>query len=160
MWLNLAESELKNPNPNSNSKPAVPEFDPQVISMFKNSLQELPSDDPFQIKDDQKVGVSERGGGGGGGARGSGGVINTKGVPAKVLWYFPPILRFRRMFQSPKTANDLKWHAQERENDGKLRHPADSPTWQLVNQMWPQFAQIRETLDLPFQQMVSILIVL
>ena len=40
--------------------------------MFRNSLQELPSDDPFQIKDDEKVGVLEKGGGGG--ARGSGGV--------------------------------------------------------------------------------------
>ena len=39
------------------------------------------------------------------------GVRNTKGVLAKVLWYFPPIPRFRRMFQSPETANDLKWHA-------------------------------------------------
>ena len=39
------------------------------------------------------------------------GVRNIKGVPAKVLWYFPPIPRFRRMFQSLKTANDLKWHA-------------------------------------------------
>ena len=64
----------------------------------------------------------------------------SKVVPAKVLWYFPPIPRFRRMFQSPKTANDLKWHAQERENDGQLRHPVDSPTWQLVNQMWQQFS--------------------
>ena len=73
---------------------------------------------------------------------------NTKGVPAKVLWYFPPIPRFRRMFQSPKTTNDLKWHAQERENDGQLRHPADSPTWQLVNQMWPQFASDSRNLRL------------
>ena len=39
------------------------------------------------------------------------GMRNTKGVPAKVLWYFPPIPRFKRMFQSPKTTNDLKWHA-------------------------------------------------
>ena len=68
------------------------------------------------------------------------GVRNTKGVPAKVLWYLSPIPRFRRMFQSPKTANDLKWHAQEIENDGQLRHPTDSPTWQLLNQMLPQFA--------------------
>ncbi|RVW27881.1 hypothetical protein CK203_084924 [Vitis vinifera] len=44
------------------------------------------------------------------------------------------------MFQSPKIAKDLKWHAKGRENDGKLRHPVDSPTWQLVNQMWPEFA--------------------
>lgn len=54
MWLNLVESEL-NPNPNSNSKISVPEFDPEVISIFRNSLQELPSDDPFGIKDDEKV---------------------------------------------------------------------------------------------------------
>ena len=89
MWLNLEKSELKNPNPNpnpnSNSKPGVPEFDPEVISMFRNSLQELPSDDPFQIKDDEKVGVSEKGGGlVGAVARGSGGV--RKGVGSKGKW--------------------------------------------------------------------------
>ena len=65
---------------------------------------------------------------------------NTKRIPAKVLWYFPPIPRFKRMFQSPKTAKDLKWHAHGRENNGKLRHPVDTPTWQLVNQLWPEFA--------------------
>ncbi|KAL6324891.1 hypothetical protein AAG906_019799 [Vitis piasezkii] len=46
-------------NPNSNSKTAVPEFDPEVISMFRKSLQELPSDDPFHIKDDEKVQARE-----------------------------------------------------------------------------------------------------
>ena len=30
-----------------------------------------------------------------------------KGVLAKVMWYFPHILRFRRLFQSPKIAKDL-----------------------------------------------------
>ena len=30
-----------------------------------------------------------------------------KGVPTKVMWYFPPILRFRRLFQSQKIAKDL-----------------------------------------------------
>ena len=68
------------------------------------------------------------------------GVRNTKRIPGKVLWYFPPIPRFKRMFQPPKTAKDLKWHAQGRENNVKLRHPVDSPMWQLVNQMWPEFA--------------------
>ena len=67
-------------------------------------------------------------------------VRNTKRIPAKVLWYFPPIPRFKRMFQSPETAKDLKWHAHGRENNGKLRHPVDTPTWQLVNQLWPEFA--------------------
>ena len=30
-----------------------------------------------------------------------------KGVPAKVMWYFPPIPRFRRLFRSPTVAKDL-----------------------------------------------------
>ncbi|KAL6335840.1 hypothetical protein AAG906_040561 [Vitis piasezkii] len=63
-----------------------------------------------------------------------------KGVPAKVMWYFPPIPRFRRLFQSPKIAKDLIWHAQEREFDGKIRHPSDSPSWKLVDHRWPDFA--------------------
>ena len=42
-------------------------------------------------------------------------VRNTKRIPAKVLWYFPPIPRFKRMFQSPKTTKDLC-----KENNGKL----------------------------------------
>ena len=56
MWLNLVDSKM---NPNSNSKTAVPEFDPEVISMFRKSLQELPPDDPFHIKDDEKVQARE-----------------------------------------------------------------------------------------------------
>ena len=34
-----------------------------------------------------------------------------KGVPAKVMWYFPPIPRFKRLFQSRKIAKDFIWHA-------------------------------------------------
>ncbi|RVW59097.1 hypothetical protein CK203_113303 [Vitis vinifera] len=41
-----------------------------------------------------------------------------KGVPAKVLWYFPPIPRFKRMFQSSETAKHLMWHAKDKECDG------------------------------------------
>ncbi|KAK9189986.1 hypothetical protein WN943_018586 [Citrus x changshan-huyou] len=63
-----------------------------------------------------------------------------KGVPTKVLWYFPPIPRFRRLFQSSQTAKDLTWHINEREIDGKLRHPTDSPAWKLVDEKWPTFA--------------------
>ncbi|XP_058185698.1 uncharacterized protein LOC131302924 [Rhododendron vialii] len=60
-------------------------------------------------------------------------------VPAKVVWYFPLIPRFLRMYQLPKTTKNLTWHANERESDGKLRHPADSPAWKLVDHMWPDF---------------------
>ena len=63
-----------------------------------------------------------------------------EGVPAKVLWYFPPIPRFLRMFQSTQIAKDMIWHAEQRDLDGQLRHPSDSPSWKLVDYMWPDFA--------------------
>ncbi|XP_028111673.1 uncharacterized protein LOC114309984 [Camellia sinensis] len=63
-----------------------------------------------------------------------------KDVPAKVLWYFPPITRFRRMFQSAKITKDLTWHAHERDSNGTMCHPADFPSWKLVDHKWPDFA--------------------
>ncbi|KAL0541513.1 hypothetical protein IC582_021565 [Cucumis melo] len=56
------------------------------------------------------------------------------------MWYFPHILRFQRMFRSVECAKNLTWHATEREIDDKLRHPADSPAWKLVDTMWPNFS--------------------
>ncbi|KAL6131106.1 hypothetical protein ACLB2K_069484 [Fragaria x ananassa] len=57
---------------------------------------------------------------------GKNGVVRD-GVAAKVLWYFPIIPRFKRMFQSPRTAKSLTWHG-DRKKDGMMRQPADSPT--------------------------------
>ena len=62
-------------------------------------------------------------------------------MPTKVLWYFPLIPKFKRMFQSPQIAKNLSWHANHRIKDGKLRHPADSPAWHLVDSKWPDFGQ-------------------
>ena len=69
-----------------------------------------------------------------------------KAVPAKVMWYFPPIPRFKRMFHSSNIARDLTWHAQEREFDGKMCHPSDSPSWKLIDHRWPDFG--REPINL------------
>ncbi|KAA0046260.1 hypothetical protein E6C27_scaffold284G00640 [Cucumis melo var. makuwa] len=44
------------------------------------------------------------------------------------------------MFRSVECAKNLTWHATEREIDDKLRHPADSPAWKLVDTMWPNFS--------------------
>ncbi|KAL0559127.1 hypothetical protein IC582_003717 [Cucumis melo] len=56
-----------------------------------------------------------------------------KQILSKVIWYFPPIPQFKRLFKSIEYAEDLTWHTSERIEDGKLRHPADSPAWKLVN---------------------------
>lgn len=63
-----------------------------------------------------------------------------KGVPVKVLRYFPIIPRFKRMFRSEKMAEDLRWHFTNKCTDGKMHHPVDSVTWDLVNDRWEDFA--------------------
>ncbi|BBN67204.1 hypothetical protein Prudu_8S000300 [Prunus dulcis] len=65
--------------------------------------------------------------------------ILKEGVPSNVVWYFPPIPRFKRMFQSHKTAKNLTWHAARKSVDGHMSHPADSPSWKLVDDKWPEF---------------------
>ncbi|KAI5312683.1 hypothetical protein L3X38_041857 [Prunus dulcis] len=62
-------------------------------------------------------------------------------MPAKVVWYFPSIPRFKRMFQSGKTAKSLTWHADRKSVDGHMFHPADSPSWKLVDDKWPEFGK-------------------
>ncbi|XP_042446384.1 uncharacterized protein LOC122031323 [Zingiber officinale] len=65
--------------------------------------------------------------------------VEKKGVPAKVVWYFPPIPRFKRMFKSLETSRNLTWHADSTRVVGQLRHPVDSPSWKLVDHIWPDF---------------------
>ncbi|XP_074346475.1 uncharacterized protein LOC141685261 [Apium graveolens] len=60
-------------------------------------------------------------------------------VPAKVMWYFPIIPRFKGLFKSPSTAELMTWHANQRINDDKMRHPADSPSWRNIDYRWPAF---------------------
>ncbi|CAL9005111.1 unnamed protein product, partial [Prunus brigantina] len=65
--------------------------------------------------------------------------ILKEGVPAKVVWYFPPIPRFKRMFQSHETSKSLTWHAARKSIDGQMSHPADSPSWKLLDDKWLEF---------------------
>ena len=52
------------------------------------------------------------------------------------------------MFQSPKTAKDLIWHAQGEEFDGKMHHLSDSPSWKVIDHRWPGFATDAKNLRL------------
>ncbi|XP_062103991.1 uncharacterized protein LOC133815129 [Humulus lupulus] len=86
-----------------------------------------------------------------------------KGILAKVLWYLPPIPRFIRLFRNPEHAENLRWHEDGRIKDDKLRHPADSPAWKEVDELWPQIRKDPRNLRLslstdginPFSNMTS-----
>ncbi|XP_017239687.1 uncharacterized protein LOC108212475 [Daucus carota subsp. sativus] len=68
--------------------------------------------------------------------------------PAKIMWYFPIIPRFRRMFKSESTAELLTWHASNRIQDGLMRHPADSPSWRNIDYRYPEFGRESRNLRL------------
>ncbi|XP_016676286.1 uncharacterized protein [Gossypium hirsutum] len=60
--------------------------------------------------------------------------------PAKVLRYFPLIPRLKRLFQSSKTSQSMRWHKEGQTKDGILRHPADDSAWDAFDKRFPDFA--------------------
>jgi len=65
--------------------------------------------------------------------------VTKNGPPAKLLWYFPIIPRLKRLFSNEKEAKLLRWHSDERINDGKIRHVADSSQWRYINRKYVDF---------------------
>ncbi|XP_074556569.1 uncharacterized protein LOC141812476 [Curcuma longa] len=63
-----------------------------------------------------------------------------KGVPEKVLRYFPVIPRLKRMFKIEEKAEALIWHSNHKSQDYMMRHPVDSVAWDTINHKWPSFA--------------------
>nr|GEV48740.1 hypothetical protein [Tanacetum cinerariifolium] len=59
--------------------------------------------------------------------------VTKNGPPAKLLWYLPIIPRLKKLYANPKDAKLLRWHAEERKNDGNMRHVADSPQWKNID---------------------------
>ncbi|XP_074374481.1 uncharacterized protein LOC141714884 [Apium graveolens] len=76
-------------------------------------------------------------------------------VPAKVMWYFPIIPRFKWMFKLNSTVELLTWHANQRIQEGQMRHPADSPSWRNVDYKWPEFGNEPRNLRLAMVAGVS-----
>ena len=65
-----------------------------------------------------------------------------KKVPHKVLRHFPLKPRLQRLFISRHTTIDMRWHKEKRINeDGVLRHPADSEVWKDMDTQFPWFSQ-------------------
>ncbi|KAL4561270.1 hypothetical protein LXL04_033434 [Taraxacum kok-saghyz] len=65
--------------------------------------------------------------------------VKKNGPAAKVLWYFPIIPRLKRLFANTKNAKLLRWHAEDRKKDGKIRHVADSPQWRNIDYEFKEF---------------------
>lgn len=51
----------------------------------------------------------------------------------KVLRHFPIIPRLKRLFLSSKTSVSMTWHESKRQEDGMLRHPADTACWKKLD---------------------------
>ncbi|CAN1121606.1 hypothetical protein LINPERHAP2_LOCUS866 [Linum perenne] len=64
-----------------------------------------------------------------------------KKVPWKILRYFPLKPRLRRLFMSSKIANEMRWHKEKCNDDGWLKHPADSKEWKDFDVEFPWFSR-------------------
>ncbi|GKA67005.1 uncharacterized protein Tco_0766813 [Tanacetum coccineum] len=60
--------------------------------------------------------------------------VTNNGQPTKILWYLPIKPRLERLFSNEKDAKLLRWLAEERKIDGKMRHLADSLQWNIDNE--------------------------
>lgn len=48
--------------------------------------------------------------------------------------------RLQKLFMSSETASLMRWHAKERIDDGKFRHPVDVLAWKDFDMKNPSFA--------------------
>nr|AAX95159.1 transposon protein, putative, CACTA, En/Spm sub-class [Oryza sativa Japonica Group]AAX96751.1 transposon protein, putative, CACTA, En/Spm sub-class [Oryza sativa Japonica Group]ABA92366.1 transposon protein, putative, CACTA, En/Spm sub-class [Oryza sativa Japonica Group] len=69
------------------------------------------------------------------------GQLSKKRIHAKVMWYFPIIPWLRRLFRNKGNARMLRWHAEERQQDGMLRHPADGSQWRNIDRKFKEFGK-------------------
>nr|DAA02100.1 TPA_exp: transposase [Oryza sativa] len=69
------------------------------------------------------------------------GQLTKKRIPAKVMWYFPIIPWLRRLFRNKVNDRMMRWHAEERQQDGMLRHPADGSQWQNIDRKFKDFGK-------------------
>ena len=65
--------------------------------------------------------------------------IRTKRTAVKQLFYLPLSSRLKRLYASPHDAKQLRWHADERIRDGKIRHPADALQWKDFDEKYGWF---------------------
>ena len=97
--------------------------------LYRHEFQEMPKCprcgvSRYKVKDDAEYSSHEN---------------SNKGPPVKVLLYLPIIPRFKHMFANRDDVKDLTWHADGRNCDGMLHHPADSSHWKKIDRLYPDF---------------------
>ncbi|GKE52525.1 hypothetical protein Tco_1487681, partial [Tanacetum coccineum] len=62
-------------------------------------------------------------------------------IPAKVMRYFPIILKLQQISKIESISEDLRWHTTRRITYGMLHHPADSQAWRTIDEKFPEIAE-------------------
>ncbi|WMV42845.1 hypothetical protein MTR67_036230 [Solanum verrucosum] len=62
-----------------------------------------------------------------------------KKIPYKILRYFPLKTRLQRLFMSSKRSPLMRWHHENKANDGIMRHPVDSKAWKKFDELHQSF---------------------
>ena len=63
-----------------------------------------------------------------------------KDVPYKRMHYLPLIPRFKRLYESMSSTTHMRWHYENKRNDGIMTHPSHSEARQHFDQTFPEFA--------------------
>jgi len=56
------------------------------------------------------------------------------------MWYLPLAPRLQRLYSSPATARNMKWHFENVPEKGVLIHPSDREAWKHFDRTYPNFA--------------------
>ncbi|CAA7018778.1 unnamed protein product [Microthlaspi erraticum] len=68
-------------------------------------------------------------------------------IPYKRMWYLPISERLKRLYQSERTAESMRWHAEHTSN-GEIVHPSDAKAWKHFQEVYPSFAYERRNVYL------------
>ena len=63
-----------------------------------------------------------------------------KDVPYKRMHYLPLIPRLKRLYASMSSAPHMRWHFENKRNDGVMTHPSHGEAWKHFDQTYPDFA--------------------
>nr|KYP48870.1 hypothetical protein KK1_029430 [Cajanus cajan] len=64
----------------------------------------------------------------------------SKFVPYKRIHYLPLIPRLQRLYASVRSAEHMRWHYENRREEGVLCHPSDGEAWKYFDKLYPEFA--------------------